>query len=208
METPSEKMDLFKLHKGEYKAGASPGLVDVAPAQYLAIDGRGTPNGAAFEECIGAMYSMAFTIKMRRKAAGFADYVVGKLECTWFLPDGTGDFSQVPPEEWQWTLMIRTPEDVLREDLDRAVEVLRSKGKAARVDEVRLETIREGKCVQMMHVGPYDKVHETVVETARYCAEQGFAFSGRHHEIYLSDPRRVEPEKLKTIVRQPVAPVS
>jgi len=101
--------------------------------------------------------------------------------------------------------MIRTPECVKQADLDKAIEALLKKGKCEKVKEVRLEKLNEGKCVQMLHVGPYDKVGEVIEKMRALAEENGVSFTGKHHEIYLSDPRRVAPERLKTIVRRPVA---
>ena len=203
MAKTQEKIDLFKEHKAEYKATAKAAFVEVGPAQYLMVDGQGAPGGAAFEERIGALYSMAFTIKMTRKFAGFGDYTVCKLESLWYLEDGSDNFCGVPQDQWRWTLMIRTPDCVKKADLDKAVKALLDKGKAEVVKDVRLETLKEGKCVQILHVGPYDQVGKVIKKMQALAAENGLSFSGKHHEIYLSDSRRVGPEKLKTIVRRP-----
>lgn len=198
-----EKIDLFKEHKAQYKATGKPAVVQTGPAWYLMIDGQGTPGGAAFEDRIGALYSMAFTIKMTRKFAGLGDYAVCKLEALWYLADGSENFAITPQEAWCWTLMIRTPECVKQADLKQAVKALLEKGKADAVNDVRLEKLNEGKCVQLMHVGPYDQVCEAIEKMQAFAEENGLSFAGKHHEIYLSDPRRVAPEKLKTIVRRP-----
>lgn len=199
-----DKIDLFKEYKAEYKATAEPAFVKTGPAQYLMIDGQGAPGGTVFEECIGALYSMAFTIKMTRKFAGLGDYTVCKLEGLWYTKDGSDDFANIPKDKWLWTLMIRTPECVKKPDMDKAVKVLLDKGKTEAVKDVRLESLKEGRCVQVLHVGPYDKVAEAVEKMQNFAEENGLFFTGKHHEIYLSDPRRVAPEKLKTIVRRPV----
>ena len=205
MTKPQQKIDLFKENKAEYKAGATPVVVETSPAQYLMIDGQGAPDGPAFEACIGAIYSVAYTIKMRCKAAARTDYVVSKLECTWYMPDPKMDFAATPRDQWQWTLMIRTPDHVTRDDLREAIDVLLDKGKAEKVRAVRLEDLDEGRCIQMLHVGPYDKIHETVLEVGKFADANRLLPNGRHHEIYLSDPRRVAPEMLKSIIRQPVS---
>lgn len=202
--TSPDKIDLFKENKAEYKATSKPAFVQTAPAQYLLIDGQGAPGGPAFEECIGALYGMAFTIKMTRKFAGLGDYTVCKLEALWHTKDGADSFTNIPQDQWCWSLMIRTPECVTKKDLDKAVAALLSKGKCEAGRNVKLETLKEGQCVQMLHVGPYDKVGETIEKMLTFTQENGTAFTGRHHEIYLSDPRRIAPEKLKTIVRRPV----
>lgn len=203
--TEPEKIDLFKQFKAEYKAAAKPALVQTSPAQYLAVDGTGAPDGADFEQCIGALYGMAFTIKMTRKFAGLGDYTVCKLEAVWHAPAGKR-FEDLTPDQWCWTLLIRTPDFITREDLDRAAAALRSKGKAERVGDVRLDTLDEGRCAQMLHVGPYDQLGESYMHLHAFAANQGLTPDGRPHDIYLSDPRRVDPAKLKTIVRLPVIP--
>ncbi len=198
-----EKIDLFKEFKTEYKPTSRPALIETGPAQYLMVDGQGAPGGEAFTECIGAMYSMAFTIKMTRKFAGLGDYTVCKLEGLWYGAIGD-DFANVRQDQWRWTLMIRTPECVKGADLKKAVKVLLDKGKCEKVKDVRLKKLKEGRCVQMLHVGPYDQVGEAIEKMQAFAEENGVSFSGKHHEIYLSDPRRVPPERLKTIVRRPV----
>ena len=113
-------------------------------------------------------------------------------------------FESTPHEQWNWRMMIRTPEMVKAGDLKKAASVLIDKGKSPSVNDVELQAISEGRCVQMLHVGPYDKEGETIEVMQEFALEQGLEFHGLHHEIYLSDPRRVPPERLKTILRQPV----
>jgi hypothetical protein len=197
------KIDLYKQHRNEYAAKPKPALLEIKPATYLAIEGQGKPGGEAFTASIGALYGMAFTIKMTRKFAGRQDYTVCKLEGQWWH-DSTSDLAKAPPAQWRWNLLIRTPEFVTAKDLRSAVAVLEKRGKGRGTDRVRLERLTEGLCVQMLHVGPYDKEGETIAVMKRFAEQQGLNFHGRHHEIYLSDPRRVPPERLKTILRQPV----
>ena len=198
-----EKIDLYKQHKDQYKAAKKPILVTVEQAMYLSIDGRGEPGGDEFTDKIGALYGAAYTIKMTRKFSGRQDYVVCKLEALWGFEEDK-DFESTPREDWKWKLMIRTPDIVKPEELEKAATVLIEKGKSPSVREVRLEDISEGLCVQMLHVGPYDNEGETVEVMKAFAEEQGLEFHGRHHEIYLSDPRRIPPERLKTILRHPV----
>jgi len=197
------KLDLYKLHKSDYTAKRAPAIVDVAEARYLAIDGRGEPGGPDFQSGIGALYGVAFTVKMTRKMAGRGDYAVCKLEAQWWH-DGGDDLSRVPKSEWRWRMMIRTPDFVEPPELERAARKLVEKNKGEAVSRVWLETIAEGRCVQVLHVGPYDREHETIEAMRAFAEERGLAFHGLHHEIYLSDPRRVEPSRLKTILRRPV----
>jgi hypothetical protein len=198
------KIDLFKLHRDQYISPKKPQFVETKKAKYLAISGRGAPGGKEFEAKIGALYGMAFTIKMTRKFEGKGDYVVCKLENQLWLDGDTKDFSDIDPEQWNWNLFIRTPDFVGDEDLKQAQKTLLEKGKEPEVKQVKFETIDEGLCVQMLHVGPYDKEPETVEIMNAFAQEQGMELYGRHHEIYISDPRRVPPERLKTILRMPV----
>jgi hypothetical protein len=198
-----EKVDLYKLNKEQYAAPRKPVLVNLPPVTYLAIEGRGEPGGEQFTTNIGALYGMAFTIKMTRKFAGRGDYTVCKLEGQWWS-DASDCFAQLPKAQWQWKLLIRTPDFITKDDMKDAVAALLKRGKGAEVQRVRLETLTEGQCVQMLHVGPYDQEGKTIEVMRAFAAKHQLATHGRHHEIYLSDPRRVAPEKLKTILRHPV----
>jgi hypothetical protein len=202
--TTTDKIDLCKLHKDQYAAPKSPVLVTVDSAVYLAISGRGAPGGPEFTDKVGALYGVAFTTKMTHKFAGFQDYAVCKLEAQWWQDDPKADFSTVPPDRWNWRLMIRTPPIVKKQEVQDAIAKLVEKGKAMYTDQVKLESVPEGLCVQMLHVGPYDQEFVTIEAMKAFAQKKGLALHGRHHEIYLSDPRRISPEKLKTILRVPV----
>ena len=199
--TTLDKIDLYKLHKADYVARGKPAILKIPPAKYLAISGQGAPEGERFSSSIEALYSMAFTIKMTRKFAGKQDYTVCKLEGQWFFDTNP---TSIPKDEWRWTLMIRTPDFIKDADLDKARAALLKKGKGSTVNPVQLETIDEGQCVQMLHVGPYEREEDTIRVMCEYAESQGFEMTGPHHEIYLSDPRRVAPERLKTILRIPL----
>ena len=198
------KLDLFKKHKAEYVAPKKPVLVKLGPAKYLSVEGRGEPSGVAFQVAIGALYAVAFTIKMTRKFAGKGDYKVAWLEGLWWGPNKAAPFAVKSPADWRWKLLIRTPTFVAVRDLARAQQALLAKGKAPEVRKVKLETIREGKCVQMLHVGPYEREAPTLEAMHDFAHAEGLEFRGVHHEIYLSDPRRVPPAKLRTILRHSV----
>jgi hypothetical protein len=202
--TADNKIDLCKLHKDEYATPRSLVLVTVGNAMYLAVSGRGEPGGPEFTDKVGALYAMAYTIKMTRKFAGLQDYVICKLEGRWWVDGPCQDFARVPRDQWNWRLMIRTPEIVTPSDLRQAATTLIAKGKTPSANQVKLESLKEGLCVQMLHVGPYDREAETIARMKAFAEEKGLQLRGRHHEIYLSDPRRVAPEKLKTILRIPV----
>jgi hypothetical protein len=201
----TEKIDLFKKHSAEYVAPATPQLVTVGAAHYLAVTGRGRPGGDEFQAKLGALFGVAFTIKMTRKFAGKGDYVVGKLEGQYWPDPGVPDPLDPPLDDMNWRLMIRTPEMVGRRDLTDAVEKLTEKGKGDRADEVELYALTQGVCVQMLHVGPYDQEMQTVRPMLAFAESKGYRYDGPHHEIYLSDPRRVPPDRLRTILRLPLS---
>jgi len=194
------KLDLYKLHKAEYAMPSKPVLVRTKPARYLAISGQGAPGGSRFTACVGALYGVAFTVKMTRKFASKQDYSVCKLEGQWFFG---GEPPGLPKDKWKWRLMIRTPDFISRENLKAAVATLLKRGKSREIEEVTLETIDEGVCVQMLHTGPYETENKSVALMQSFAEAKGLKLGVPHHEIYLSDPRRVPPEQLKTILRVP-----
>ena len=204
----SDKLDLYKQNKDEYAASkVKPALVTVKKAKYLAIQGQGAPGGETFTAAVGGMYSVAFTIKMTRKFAGKGDYKIAPLEGLWCGDaDSKSDFLKLPRRQWRWKLLIRTPDAVGRGDLDAAKDALRAKGKPPQFEDVTLKSIKEGRCVQMLHVGPYATEEATLAAMEQFAADSGLEVHGLHHEIYLSDPRRVAPERLRTVLRLPVRP--
>ena len=205
--TKEEKLDLYKLNKDEYIQPKKPKLIETKPTVYLSITGSGQPGDEEFQAKIGALYGMAYTIKMTRKFDGLGDYTICKLEGIYQFDDKKENLSKVPSPEWKWKLMIRTPDFISQKDLDMAIEKLIQKGKDPEVKNVVLDTIDEGLCVQMLHVGPYDEECKTIKEMMDFVEGEGMEFHGRHHDIYISDPRRVSPERLKTIIRHPVRKV-
>ena len=196
------KVDVFARHRDEYSATRTPQIVNTGPGRYLSVRGSGEPGGPLFLKHVGALHGMAWTLKMAMKARG-KDFKVPPLEGLWWHTGGGGprDGSE---GEWSWKLLMRVPNFVKKRDLDPAVQALEARGRAGGAREVRLEELREGRCVQALHVGPYATVPETIDRMRRVAADLGLAFHGRHHEIYLSDPRRVAPDRLRTILRMPV----
>ena len=202
----SDKIDLKKDLKSLYaaKQGACD-LVDVPQLSYLMLDGEGDPALPAFGRAVGALYSVAYAIKTGRKKKGLGpDYAVMPLEGLWSVADG--EFSwDAPKSSWHWTLLIAQPSFVSVADVSEAVCALECKKEdASLLPLVRLEDFGEGLCVQTLHLGPYAEERAAVEALMDGIGARGFAPSGRHHEIYLNDPRRAEPAKLKTIVRRPV----
>ena len=201
---PRSKLDLHKLHKKEYVVPLEPAIVDVGPGHYLAIGGHGRPGGPEFQAKLAALYGMAFTIKMTRKQAGKSDYVVAGLEGQYWPDAAFPDPFDVPLDHMNWRLLVRTPESVTEKDLDGAAPKLEARGKGEWVREVALLSMAEGRCVQMLHVGPYEDEPATIQRMLAFAEQGGFEVHGWHHEIYLSDPRQVPPERLRTILRLPV----
>ena len=191
---------------------ARPSIVTVPPMNYIAVRGEGDPNAedGAYKQAIGLLYGIAFTIKMSKKGdhriEGFFDYVVPPLEGFWWQ-DGVKWIDYARKDRFQWISVIRLPDFVTKKDFDWAVaEATRKK----KTDFSRAEflTCDEGLCVQCLHIGSYDDEPATVEQMHRYMEELGYALDiteqRLHHEIYLSDVRKVAPEKLKTVIRHPI----
>lgn len=196
------KVDLYKEFKSEYITPKQPAFVTVGPANYLSITGKGAPGGDQFRSRISALYAVAFTLKMAEKFAGH-DYKVCHLEGQWWAENGS-DFRTRQPRDWQWRLLIRVPEFVGQEEVDAAIKAVIAKGKSDLADQVKLEQVTEGRCVQMLHVGPYPEEATTIEKMQALAEGNGVQLRGPHHEIYLSDPNRVPPQRLRTILRYPV----
>jgi len=201
----AEKLDLKKALKPLYHAKAgTPAWVDVPPLSYLMIDGIGDPESEGFAQAVEALYSLAYPLKFAYKKSEGRDWTVMPLEGLWWADDPEV-FARQERDRWQWTLMILQPDFVEAGRVDECREAALKKKELPRLSQVRLETLSEGRCAQVLHVGPYAEEGETIAGLHQFIAEAGHALSGKHHEVYLSDPRRTAPEKLKTILRQPVA---
>ncbi len=198
------KIDLKKEWKPLYTASArTPALVDVPKLKFLMTDGRGDPNTSPeFRGAVEALYSLAYTLKFSlKKGPEQIDYPVMALEGLWWT-DGEGFDMQNKPR-WNWTVMIAQPDVITAAMVRQAQKTVKKKG-LARVDDVRLESWKEGQAVQMLHVGPYSEEPATIAKMHQFAAENGYRITGKHHEIYFSDPRRTKPHKLKTLLRQAV----
>ena len=197
------KVDLSKELKGVYKAGKNPALIDVPAGWFLAIDGKGDPNGPEYQEAMQALYGAAYTLKFHYKSLGKV-FKVMALEGLWWIKDGVFDMNNpAPRENWRWTSMIRVPDFVEQSGLDNVLPDLVEK-RGEKVREVKLVEFDEGLSAQVLHIGPYSKETPTINRLHEWVAEQGYRLRDKHHEIYMSDPRRTKPEKLKTIIRHPV----
>jgi hypothetical protein len=202
-----EKLDLKKDQKHLYAPSAKAvALVDVPSMNFLMADGIGDPNTApAFHEAVEALYSLAYTLKFMVKKGQGIDFAVLPLEGLWWAED-MGAFAPETQDKsrWRWTLLIRQPEVVTPAMFDRAREQVQQKKALPYLGWIRWESYAEGPSAQILHMGPFSKEHTAIQRIHAFLNEQGFDFHGKHHEIYLSDPRRTAPEKLKTIIRQPV----
>jgi len=189
-----------------YTATAEPALVDVPPLTYLMIDGQGDPNTAPeYAAAVRALYSVAYGVKFAVRRAGGPNVTVMPLEGLWWAPDMSA-FHTLDKGAWHWTMMIMQPDVVTAEVVERARAAASAKAKApaAALDRLRLDRFAEGRAAQVLHVGPYAAEGPTIQRLHAYIAEQGLRLSGKHHEIYLGDPRRSAPERLRTVIRQPV----
>lgn len=172
---------------------------------FLMIDGEGDPNtSAAYQAAVEALFSLSYTIKfMVKKGELGIDYVVMPLEGLWWADDmsvfTTGDKSS-----WKWTMMIMQPDFVTKAIVQHAKEEVRRKKKSAALDDVRFEVFEEGLCAQILHVGPFSEEGSTIEKLHQYIADAGRELTGKHHEIYLSDVRRTQPSRWRTIIRQPM----
>lgn len=204
--------DFKKEYKELYAPKAKPQIVQVPAMSFIAARGHGDPNveGGEYQQALEQLYGIAYTIKMSKKGdhriAGYFDYVVPPLEGFWWQ-DGVAGFDYAHKENFSWISVIRLPDFVTKDDVAWAVSEATAK-KRKDYSKVEFLTLEEGECVQMLHVGPYDDEPETVAAMDAFIAENGYVndFSDErmHHEIYLSDPRRANPEKMKTVVRHPV----
>ena len=186
------------------KVPRHPVIVKVPALKYLAVDGQGDPAKCAdFRDAIGALYGLAYTMKFILKARGVTEAVPMPLEGL-FWADDMSAFMKARRGEWKWTLMLLQPAAVDAKLLREARGQLLRKKKAATLPPVRLQRFAEGTCAQVLHMGPYAEERPTIAGLHRFVEESGYALTGKHHEIYLSQPGRGDPAKMKTVIRQPM----
>jgi hypothetical protein len=201
------KLDYKKELKELYFPPAGhPVLVKVPKMNFLQVDGEGDPNTSqAFQEALEALYGVAYTVKfMLKKQGGGADYAVPPLEGLWYADDPR-QFLEARKEEWRWTVMIMQPHWVTKADVAEATRQLREKKDLPALEKMRFKAFSEGKSAQVMHVGPFSAEGPTIQLLLDFIEENGLKPRGHHHEIYMSDFRRTDPAKLKTVIRHPVA---
>ena len=205
--------DYKKEYKEFYMPKSKPSIVDIPKMNYIAVRGKGNPNedDSEYKKSIGLLYAIAFTIKMSYKGPykidGYFSYVVPPLEGFWWQDNGKLEIDYNSKDEFNFISVIRLPDFVTKKDFDWAIKEA-SKKKKTDFSKVEFLTYEEGKCVQCMHIGSYDDEPDTIRKMHEYILENGYELDTdgkrRHHEIYLSDPRRCAVEKLKTVIRHPI----
>ena len=199
------KIDLKKEIPAYRARRGSFDIVDVPPLRYLMIDGHGDPNGPEYADAISTIFPVAYRLKFMSKKELDRDYAVMPLEALWWSEDMAAFTSDRDKSRWDWTALNLVPDWITDDQIDRA----RSAMAAPALDKLRIATLEEGRCVQTLHLGSFDDegpvlqaMHDDVIPS------RGLRMTGKHHEIYLSDSRRTDPAKLRTILRQPVEPGS
>jgi len=207
----THKIDYKKEFKDIYIPKNKPSLIDIPTIKYIMIDGSGSPYKKEYQNALSILYALSFAIKKMSKMngnqpEGYFDYVVPPLEGLWWSKCGKFDFHQ--PEIWKWTSIIRQPDFVTGEVFFRAVNECKKKKPEFDYSIARIETFTEGLCVQIMHVGSYSDELNSIRVMQQYMENKNLkemtGHDRKHHEIYLSDPRRTSPENLKTVLRLPV----
>lgn len=192
-----------------YRARRTPELVEVPELSFLMIDGHGDPNTSErYQQAVQALYAVSYTLKSVLKKRLDLHYRVAPLEGLWWAQD-MAQFSAQRKGDWDWTMMIRQPAEVTPQLAEQSAQEVAAKKQLPAARELRLERFTEGPAAQVLHLGPYSAEGPTIAALHAFIRGQGRRFDGRrhkHHEIYLGDPRRTAPERLKTIIRQPVSP--
>jgi len=209
-----KKLDLRKELKHLYAPSVRKvEIVDVPPFNFIMLDGSIEPGQSpkiseSFMNAIGALYGAAYTLKFmsKKRKTDPIDYPVMALEGLWWTASGDFDISR--PDQWKWTMMIMQPDHITGAMFEEALQQLRKKKDNPALSGLRLESFHEGLSMQIMHVGPYAEEPKTIELMMAFARENGYAVRGKHHEIYLGDPRRAKPERLRTILRHPVVRVA
>jgi hypothetical protein len=202
-----ERIDLKQTLKQLYRQSAdAPSIVEVPELPLLMVDGTGNPNTApAYAEAVEALYSVAYTLKfMLKKGPAGLDYAVMPLEGLWWADDPAA-FISADKDAWHWTMMIVQPEAVTHELVRQAASQAAQKKILPALVRLRLQRFHEGPAAQILYLGPFAAEGPTIERLHQFIAQQGYERRGKHHEIYLSDPRRTAPERMRTIIRQPIA---
>ena len=199
-----EKIDLKKELKQLYNPSTKEvTIINVPDMNFLMVDGEGAPASPEYVASLEELYPVAYALKFKVKKDKGIDYGVMPLEGLWWMED-MAKFSVDRKDEWKWTSMIMQPKYITEADFKTAIQQVRKKKSPTALDKVRFECYHEGKAAQIMHLGPYSTEGFNVQKIHEAIKAAGYQLSGKHHEIYLGDPRRTAPEKLKTVLRQPM----
>ena len=196
------KIVLKKEDRKYYTAEKDPEILEFGEASYITLEGKGEPGGELFQSHINVLFTLAYQLKNAYKAMGH-DFSMSSLEALWWAKSGKIT-EEAPPEEWTWKVMIRVPDYVSPDEVQKARNKSMEKKGMPALQLVEHEKMSEGKCAQILHVGPYEKEGETYGKLMKFISEEGLEINGLFHEIYLSDPSRTPPEKYRTIIRLPV----
>ncbi len=198
------KIDLKKELRQLYNPSAKEvSTVDVPEMNFLMVDGQGAPSSTEYMQSIEALFTVSYTLKFMVKKAKSIDYAVMPLEGLWWM-DNMAEFSTERKDEWKWTSMIMQLQYVKEADVKATIEQARKKKDLPAIDKIRFESFKEGLSAQIFYVGPYSEEGSTVAKIHDYIHKSGHQLSGKHHEIYLNNAAKVAPEKLKTVIRQPM----
>lgn len=213
---PTDRVKDFVKDQAEiYQPATEPVIIEIPEMTFLMMDGEGAPDPdqgtygdiSEFQHAVGALYGIAYSVKMSPKKGqqpdGFYEFKVPPLEALWWMKDN-GEFDVVKRDQWCWRVMLRMPEYCTPQVTKRFAEQMVNKKKDEIYRRVRLEKFTEGLCVQLMYIGSYAEEGPAIQKMHEFIAAQDFKPAGKHHEIYFGDPRRTAPEKLRTILRQPV----
>jgi len=203
-----DKIDLKKELKEYYwNSTKEIRFVKVPPMNFLMIDGKGDPNiSEEFTDAIQSLYSLAYTIKFTLKKESEIDYSVMPLEGLFWIDD-MSKFSQDNKKIWKWTIMIMQPKFVTKKFFNGCLEEVKKRKNFQSLSKIRFEKYSEGLSAQIMYIGPYSDEGPTIMKVHDFIKKKGYELKGKHHEIYLGDPGRTKPEKLKTIIRQPIGKI-
>ena len=199
-----EKNDYKKVFKEFYNPPKKPVILKIPEFNFTMIDGKGNPNESQeYQEALEALYGISFTLKFNLKKKSRIDYKVMPLEGLWWVKSGE-EFSLDKKDNWAWTSMIMQPELVSESDVAEAKIQLEQKKNPPALSKVRFESFKEGLAVQIMHIGPYSEEKPTIEKLHAFAENEGYSLHDKHHEIYIGDPRKSAPDKLRTVIRQPI----
>lgn len=204
---PTKKSDLKKQFPELYNPSRDPHIIDIPDMWFFMVDGTGYPGeNPLYQEAMQLLYGASFTLKMSVMKPTGKDYVVPPLEGLWWADDMTvfTESFMEKKDEWKWTSMIRIPDFINKEQIIKGLQLFKEKKNPENFHKIRYEKYSEGTVVQILHLGPFSEEGPVIANMHKYAEENGYVLHNKHHEIYLSDPRRTKPEKLRTVIRQPI----